>query len=391
MPKLPPYRDTVIQIPRNGIGAVSSLGLGQKDVLPLWFGESDVPTPAFIREAAKAALDDGQTFYTFSRGLPQLRAEIQAWTKRHYGAALEGERVSSPGSAMMSIQIALQLTVEPASNIVVVYPIWPNIFNAIRTIGAEPRFQRLGRDARSGRWSLDLDALFARCDGQTKAIFVCSPGNPTGWIMPAGQQRELLDFSRKRGIAIISDEVYSPLVIDERAPSFVNLATDEDAVFIVHSFSKAWAMTGWRIGWLIHAKALEPWIAELANIDNTGSATFAQYGAVAALRDGDPFIVEMADRCRAGRAVVDRFLAGQNRIRWIRPEGAFYGFLEIDGMTDSLDFAKRLLKDHRVGVAPGMAFGPEGDAENDRHIRICFAQDAGRLVEGLEKLGRAVK
>lgn len=392
MTLLPPFRDAVISIERNGIGRVSALGLGHPDVIPLWFGESDLPTPPFICDAAKRALDDGKTFYTFSRGIPQLRASIKDWTARHYGVRLDEERISVPGSSMMCVNIALQLCLNAGDNAVIVAPIWPNIFNVVRQMGAEPRLVRLDPPGTGPAWSLDLDRLFSACDARTRAIFVCSPGNPTGWMISRAEQQSILDFARSRGICIVSDEVYGPLVYDRPHESFAAIADDEDPVFTINGFSKAWAMTGWRAGWLVHPKRVGNWIAELANIDNTGVATFVQWACMAALSKGpgDQFIGEMVARCRAGRHTVEHIVAQSPRLRWAKPDGAFYGFLAVDGVADSLAFASDLVQRHRVGVAPGMAFGL-GDPRNENFIRICFAQDQKLLEEALGRIAAALR
>ena len=389
-PPMTAIRDTILKLDRNGIAAVSTKGLGKRDIIPLWFGESDVVTPPFIREGAKKALDDGRTFYTFARGITELREAIAAWTTRQSGRTLDPERVTVPGAAMMGVQIALQCVCEAGDNVAIVAPMWPNIFQAVRGLGAEPRFVRLRGGSADQPWILDLDQLFAACDRRTKAIFFASPSNPTGWIMRVEEQRAVLEFARKRGIAIISDEVYTPIVFDVVAPSFAALAEDEDDVFIVNSFSKAWAMTGWRVGWLIHPLKLRVQMAEMSAYNNTGATTFAQYGALAAIRDGDEFIGFMRDMSRKGRDIVEAFLKTQNRMSWSKPEGAFYGFIAIDGMTDSMAFAKRLLGEAKVGVAPGRAFGAVDDADNDRFIRICFAQSAKLLEEALGRIAKVL-
>jgi aspartate/methionine/tyrosine aminotransferase len=267
---------------------------------------------------------------------------------------------------------------------------WPNIFQAVRGAGAEPRFVRLAGGANGEPWTLDLDRLFAAADKRTKVIFWASPSNPTGWIMSEREQRAILDFARKRGIAIISDEVYTPIVYDTPAPSFAAIAEPEDDVFIVNSFSKAWAMTGWRVGWLIHPRRVGDQMAELAAYNNTGSAVFAQYGALEAITKGDGFVKFQLERCRNGLALVEKFIASQNRISWSKPAGAFYGFLAVEGMTDSIAFAKKLLEEVKVGVAPGIAFGPKTDRDNDRFIRICFAQAPDRLAEALARVAKAI-
>jgi aspartate/methionine/tyrosine aminotransferase len=390
-----PVRATIAQLEPNGIGQVAMLGLGDPNVIPLWFGESDLVTPAFIREAAKAALDEGRTFYTGSRGIVPLREAIHAYHARTLNTDVAVERITVPGAAMLAVVTALQCVVETGDDVVCVSPVWPNIFQAAKMTGAEIRFCRLEEqwDMSPPGWRLDLEKLFAACGKRTKAIFIASPGNPTGWIMSRDEQRAVLEFARKRGIAILSDEVYGTLIYDgaKHAPSFLEIAEPDDAVFVINSFSKPWAMTGWRVGWLVHPQSLDRQMYVMSAANNTGATTFAQWGALAALSlRGDAFRGEMQARCRTGRDVVEKFLRTQNRIRWIRPEGAFYGFLQIEGLKNSLEFAKGLVHGARVGVAPGSAFGPVDDAISDGYVRICFAQDPKLLEDGLSRLGGAV-
>ena len=388
-----PIRPAIRTLEPNGIALVSGTALHDPDVIALWFGESDLVTPAFIREAAKKALDEGKTFYTNARGIPPLREAIRDFHKRTTGAHVALDRITIPGAAMLAVICALQCVIESGDNVVAVSPVWPNIFQAAEICGAEVKFARLRDDwgASPPRWKLDFDSIVAACNSRTKAIFIASPGNPTGWVMCHEEQENLLDFARERGIAIISDEVYGTILYDGRAhaPSFLEVAEPDDAVFVINSFSKPWAMTGWRIGWLVHPASLSRQMWMMSAADNTGATTFAQYGAVAALSsEGDAFRAEMLARCTAGKGVVQDWLATQNRIRWIEPEGAFYGFLQIDGLQNSLDFAIRLVREARVGVAPGSAFSYAGDIQADSYLRICFAQDANRVAAGLERMGK---
>jgi aspartate aminotransferase len=386
-------RSAIRNLEPNGIAKVSLLGLGARDIVPLWFGESDLVTPAFIREAAKQALDDGVTFYDQARGMKSLRQALCDYHKRVQGVDVAVERISLPGAATLAVVTALQCLVETGDNVVIVSPIWPSIFQAAQVVGAELRFARLKEDWSAGKWRLDLDLLFSLCDGRTRAIFVCSPGNPTGWMATREELQAILDFSRARGIAIIGDEVYGTLVYDGRphAPSFLEIAAPDDALFVVNSFSKPWAMTGWRIGWLIHPPALAEAMEVMTIANNTGPTVFAQHGAIAALSpQGDAFRAEMLERCRAGREIVQRFLDGHNRARWIKPDGAFYGFVQIEGLKDSLAFAQDLVRRERLGVSPGMAFGPSEERENESYLRLCFAQDPALLSEGLSRLEKGL-
>ncbi|HEY4124090.1 MAG TPA: aminotransferase class I/II-fold pyridoxal phosphate-dependent enzyme [Rhizomicrobium sp.] len=390
-----PIRAAIANLEPNGIGRVAMLGLGDPGIIPLWFGESDLVTPGFICDAAKDALDKGRTFYTGARGIMPLREAIRDFHRRTVKTDIALERITVPGAAMLAVITALQCVIETGDNVVCLSPVWPNIFQAAKMTGAKIRFARLEEewDISPPRWRLDLGKLFAACDARTKAIFIASPGNPTGWVMSREEQLAVLEFTRERGIAIISDEVYGTLVYDDAlyAPSFLQIAEADDAVFVINSFSKPWAMTGWRIGWLVHPQSLDQQMYVMSAANNTGATTFAQWGALAALSPkGDEFRGQMLARCRAGRDVVEDFLQGQNRIRWIKPDGAFYGFLQIEGLKNSLEFASGLVHGAKVGVAPGSAFGPADDAASDGYVRICFAQDPKLLSEGLSRLVGAI-
>ena len=390
-----PIRHAIQSLRPNGIGQVSDTALHDPDVIALWFGESDLVTPGFICEGARRALDEGKTFYTNVAGITPLREAIRAFHRRTAGADVALGRVTVPGSAMLAVVAALQCLIDTGDNVVAVSPVWPNIFQAAEICGAEVKFAQLVADwhASPPCWRLDFESIVAACDTRTKAIFVASPGNPTGWVMSREEQVQMLRFARERGIAVISDEVYGTILYDGRphAPSFLNVAEPDDMVFVINSFSKPWAMTGWRIGWLVHPLSIRRQMWLISAADNTGATTFAQYGALAALSpEGDAFRGQMLARCRVGRDVVQNWIASQNRIRWIKPEGAFYGFLHIDGLKDSLGFALDLVKKARVGTAPGSAFSFAGDTQADSYLRICFAQDAKRIATGLDRLGKAV-
>jgi len=381
-------RPDIAALQPSGLARIFDLGRGVEGLIPLWLGESDLVTPKFIRDAAIHALEDGKTFYINARGLPALRQAIAELHTRTTGVPVEAARVTVPGAAMLAVVSALQCVASTGDNIVVVAPIWPNIFNAAKVMGVEPRLVRLEEDWNAGRWQLDLERLFAACDGRTRAFFLASPGNPTGWTLSNDEQRAILEFARKRKIAIIADEVYGILTygVTQHAPSFLQVADPEDALFVIAGFSKPFAMTGWRMGWLLHPRSLENAFEVSAQTNNTGAPNFLQYGALAALSpQGDEFRAELLARCARGRAVVDDFLKRQNRIRWLKPEGAFYGFLQIDGLSDSMGFAEKLALKHRVGVSPGSSFGL-GDARDEAYVRICFARDADNLAEGLRRI-----
>ena len=371
----------------TGISEVAMTVFGDPDVVPLWFGEGDLVTPDFVRQAAEQGLKAGETFYTWQRGLPGLRAALSAYTERLYGIKCGPERISVTTGGMQAILLCCQLLLDPGDNIVIVSPIWPNISSATKLVRGEPKYVALDR-SRDGVFSLDLQKLFDAVDERTRAIFVNSPGNPTGWTMTSDQQRALLEFARQRGIWIMADEVYARLIYDHPvAPSFLEHATPDDALLVLNSFSKPWAMTGWRIGWLTHPAALGDQMAKLVQINTSGIPAFLQRGAIAAIDKGEDFIQQMVERCRAGRELVFQRLSANPRVTITRPEAAFYNFFSVDGVDDTMAFCKKLAKEYKVGLAPGEAFAAGGQG----NIRLCFASGAERLSKGLDRIEAAIK
>jgi aspartate aminotransferase len=360
---------------------------GDPDVVPLWFGEGDLVTPEFVREAAAKGLHDGDTFYTWQRGIPELRAALSAYTERLYGIKCPVDRLTATTGGMQAILLTCQLLLDPGDNVVIVSPIWPNITSAVKLVRGEPRYVALDRRP-DGGWKLDLQKLFDTVDDRTRAIFVNSPGNPTGWTMSSEEQHALLDFARKSGVWIMADEVYARLIYTRPvAPSFLELAGPDDPLIVLNSFSKPWAMTGWRIGWLTHPAQLGDDFAKLVQINTSGVPAFLQRGAIAALEKGDSFIAEMVERCRAGGELVFQRLSALPQVKVARPEAAFYAFFSVDGVKDTMAFCKKLAKEYKVGLAPGEAFGPGGQG----NVRLCFASGAERLSKGLDRIEAAVK
>ena len=378
-------RTSIQNMEHQKIGAVARLGLGNPDVIPLWFGESDVPTPGFIIDAAKKAMDNGFTKYGDQRGHPHLRAALKSYTDNLYNIDVDIDRISAISSGMASIMIAVQCLVNNGDNVVAISPIWPNILHTVEIMGGHNKFARLDLTERG--WTLDLDKLFATVDDRTKAIFIASPGNPSGWMASRDEQQAILDFARKKGIWIIADEVYARIVYDRSAaPSFLEIIEPDDRVFVVNSFSKSWAMTGWRLGWLIAPKDLSITLAEMNGYNNTGASAFVQQAGIAALTYGEDFIARMVERCRLGRDMMYQRLNALDAVNVVKPEAAFYSFFKIDGLEDSLGFAQDMVRDYKVGLAPGDAFGPN----NESFLRLCFANDTKLLSQALDRIEAAI-
>ena len=380
-----PIRAAMTALEPQLIAEVSQLALGDPKVIPLWFGESDLVTPEFIRRAAAEALRAGQTFYTHTRGIPSLRQALADYLSGLYRRPVATDRVSVTTAGMNAIMLVMQLVLEAGDNAVMVTPLWPNASAAVHIMGAEPREVTLERV--EGRWRLDLDRLFAAADARTRLLFINSPSNPTGWMMSREKQKAVLEFCRRRNIWLLADEVYDRIVYHgTAASSFLEIAEPDDPLFVANSFSKSWAMTGWRIGWLVAPPALGDLIGELIQHNVSGVATFLQPAAIVALKEGEPFIAEFVERCRRGRDIVANHLAALSRVRFIPPEAAFYAFFEVDGMSDSLAMAKRLVREAEVGVAPGAAFGKGGEG----FLRLCFAQAPELLERAMARLKKVL-
>lgn len=378
-------RPDIALLEQNGITGVAMPRLGDPSVIPLWFGEGDVVTPEFIRAAAKRALDDGDTFYVNTRGTIELRAAIRDYTNNLYGTSIDVERVSVPGSSMLGVTIAAQMALNKGDDALVVSPHWPNIETTYAVTGANVITVRQ-RETPSG-WQLTADEIIEVATPKTRSIFVNSPCNPTGWVMPREEQEKLLAFCRENDVLLIADEVYHRHFYQaDAAPSFIEIAEEEDPVVIVNGFSKAWAMTGWRLGWVITPKSQGTHWAIMSECFNTGSTVFAQRAGITALEQGERTVHALKQQYQQGRDLLIQKLGQHPHIDLCAPEGAFYAFPRIKGIQSSRTFAEQLLAEADVGVAPGYTFG----AGNDEYIRICFALGQDRLSEGLDRIVRFI-
>jgi len=357
------------------------------DVIPLWFGEGDLVTPAFIRDAAKAAIDDGLTFYIPNmRGYAPLIEALSTYQSAIHGRPIPVERSTIAPGGMQALYLALSLLVDLGTNVVYVAPQWPNIHNAIHLVGGEPRPVALGFDT---DWRLDLDKLFAACDARTRAIFLSTPSNPTGWTASREEMQALLDFSRRTGIWIISDEVYNRLYFDgSSAPSILEIAEDGDRVLAVNSFSKAWAMTGWRLGWLTHPSGVADQLAAMTQYANSGTPGIVQAAGAAALRDGEPLVAEIVGRIKAGLDLTyDRLAEIPGIILPEKPRGGMYAFFAFEGQPDARAACAMILEKSRVGLAPGHLFGTSSNA----FLRMCVCRDIAQIATALDRMVDALK
>jgi aspartate/methionine/tyrosine aminotransferase len=374
------------EAPESGIVEVFNYGRLREGLIPLWVGEGDLPTPAFIADAAARSLGDGETFYTYQRGIPPLRAAIAAYHERVYGRAFDPERFFVTSGGMAAIQYATRMAAGSGDEVVIPTPAWPNFAGAAAVAGARP--VEVPMTFGNAGWRLDLDRLFDAVTPRTRAIFINSPSNPTGWTATLDDLKAVLAFARERGLWIIADEVYHRFYYAGfRSPSCYDIAAPQDRILFVNTFSKNWAMTGWRIGWLAAPVELGPVIENLVQYSSSGTAVFMQRAAIAALGEGEDFIATQVARARAGRDIAVAGLRATGRVRFAEPEGAFYLFLSVDGEPDSRALAFRLIDEANVGLAPGGAFGKAGEG----YLRLCYARDAGQVRTATGRLAAWLK
>ncbi|KVS65128.1 pyridoxal phosphate-dependent aminotransferase [Burkholderia cepacia] len=373
-------RDVVHALRPSLIREVANAGFGVPDMLPFWFGESDRVTPDFIRDAATAALRDGETFYTHNLGTAPLRDAIAAYVSARHGATA-ADTVAVTSSGVSALMLAAQLLVGPGERVVAVTPLWPNLVEIPKILGARVECVPLGHG--EAGWQLEVGRLLAALTPDTRMLLINSPNNPTGWTMSRDDQQAVLAHCRRHGIWLVADEVYERLAFGaDGAPSFLDIASHDERVIVVNSFSKAWAMTGWRLGWLIAPAAVMGDLSKLVEYNTSCAPGFVQAAGEVALRDGEPFVRSFVSALRDAR---DHLVAALRTLPGVEvppPPGAMYLFLRLPGAADSLAFCKTLVREAGLGLAPGRAFGPEGEG----FVRWCYACDPARLDAGVERL-----
>ncbi|HSU42954.1 MAG TPA: pyridoxal phosphate-dependent aminotransferase [Casimicrobiaceae bacterium] len=381
---LPEARAGVRGLAGSKIRDIANAGMHDPDVLAFWFGEPDQVTPEFIRDAATASLARGETFYSQNFGIPELRAAIADYVGALHRPTA-ADHIAVTASGMSALMLAVEALVGPGDRVVVVTPLWPNLVEIPKILSADVVCVPLSFGA-SG-WQLDLERLLDALTPGTRALMLNSPNNPTGWTIDRRSQRTLLAHCARHGIWIVADDVYERLYYAEDiacAPSLLDIADDDMRVVSTNSFSKAWLMTGWRLGWIVGPKLLIPDLGKLIEYNTSCSPVFVQRAGVAALRDGEPTVDATRERLRRAR---NRLVDGLRTLPGIDvapPEGAMYAFFRVDGVDDSMAFCRRLVQEAKLGLAPGSAFGPEGEG----FVRWCFAASDGRLDGGIARLAR---
>ncbi|ANK90122.1 MULTISPECIES: pyridoxal phosphate-dependent aminotransferase [Rhizobium] len=370
-----------IAAPESGIVQVVNYARGREGLLPLWVGEGDLPTPDFISRAAMDALASGETFYTWQRGIPELRRALSDYYVRHFSLRLPAEHFYVTGSGMQAIQICVQALTSPGDEFVYLTPAWPNIAAALEIAGA--RSVGVTLQFEGGKWTVDLERVEAAITPKTRGLFINTPSNPTGWTATRKDLGDILALARKHDLWIMADEIYARYhFAGGRAASFLDVMEPDDKIVFVNSFSKNWSMTGWRVGWIVAPPEMGQVLENLIQYSTSGVAQFMQKGAVAALDQGDDFVAANIAKAARSRDILCDALIATNRVETLKPDGAIYAFLKIDGVADSRSAAIDIVDKTGVGLAPGAAFGAGGE----RFLRACFLRDPAQVAIAAERL-----
>lgn len=376
-------RQIIDRLPGSKIREVANAGLGLADVLPFWFGESDEPTPAAIRDAAIRSMNEGETFYSHNLGLPELRESVARYVSALHGE-VGAERIAITSSGVNALMLAMQALAGAGDEVVVVVPVWPNLTAQPAILGA--RVTRVSLSAHAGAWQLDMAKLLAAVTATTRVLLLNAPNNPTGWTLSPDEQRTILSHCRRTGTWIVADEVYERIYFrpgSRCAPSFLDIAQPGDRVVVANSFSKSFLMTGWRLGWLVVPPALVPAMGKLIEFNTSCAPVFVQRAGLAALAGADDTVAGLVTRLEECRDTLLPQLAALPGVQVATPEGGMYAFFRVPGYDDSMVFAKRLVTEAGLGLAPGAAFGDEAEG----WLRWCFAsRDPARLSLGVARL-----
>ena len=377
-------RQVIRDLEESKIREVANAGLGRSDVLAFWFGEGDEVTPDFIRQAAIDSLQKGETFYSHNLGLPELRAAIALHLSRLHGTVAP-DRIAVTSGGVNALMIAMQALLEAGDEVAIVTPVWPNLTAQPLILGA--RLKPIPLKPVAGAWMLDLEALLAAVTPVTRVLILNAPSNPTGWTLTREEQQRILDHCRQTGTWIVADEVYSQLFYEASpngcAPSFLDIASSEDRLVVVHSFSKSFLMTGWRLGWLVLPTAITHDVGKLIEFNTSCASVFTQRAAQVALERASEITPRVVAHLKSCRDTLVPLLQALPGVELARPAAGMYAFFRLAGYDDSLATAKRLVREAGLGLAPGEAFAPEAQG----WLRWCFAsKDPQRLVLGVQRL-----
>ena len=375
--------ETLKDIKPSGIRKFFDLLADMGDVTALTVGQPDFVTPWHIREAAITSLERGQTYYTSNSGLPELRREVSSYMKRRFDLSYDPSEVLITVGGSEAIDVAVRSLVNPDDEVIIPLPSFVCYEPIVRMAGAVPVI--INTKAENG-FKLTAEELSAAITDRTKMLVLPYPNNPTGAILEREELEALAEVIRERNIAVLSDEIYAELTFGKRHVSIAAIEGMAERTVIASGFSKAYAMTGWRLGYLCGPKA---WISQMTKLHQYAimcAPTASQFAAVEALKNGDKDIAEMCAEYNRRRVFICEGLR-KIGIPTLMPEGTFYIYPYIGGYgLSSEEFCERLLKEEKCAIVPGTAFGECGEG----YARISYAYSVKHIAEALEKIERFV-
>lgn len=374
-------RRELLAVPESPLVQIATLAESMPGSIKLCYGESDLPTPAFITEAAHRAALEGHTFYTHTAGYRELRETIAKKVNALHGVVCDESEVMVTVGASMAIFAAIRGCVGTGDNAVIISPAYAIYANGVTMCGAEPRFVPLAQ-SNSGFY-LDVEGVRAALDRNTRMLIVNSPSNPTGWMISGEEQRALAALAEEFDLRILADEVYERLTYDAPiAPSFARVVENKERLIVANSFSKTYCMTGWRLGWAQSSATLVRAMATGVEFMTSNASAPVQQAGIVALRDGDAHVADLRLHLAARRRQVVEALSAIDGVHLQQPAGGFFVFFTIDGVADSASFALDLLRETGVALAPGSAFGPGGEP----YLRLCFASSETTVRASLDRI-----
>ncbi len=372
-------------LPKSGIRKFFDLVNTMDDVISLGVGEPDFTTPWTIRETGIFSIEKGHTSYTSNLGMIQLRRAICDYVLKNYGVEYhpENECLVTIGVSE-ALDIAIRAIADPGDEIIYTEPCFVSYPAEIRMAHAVPVVVETHmKDA----FALDPKKLSEKITPRTKALLLNFPCNPTGAVMPREHLEEVARIAVEHNLLVITDEIYSELLYEGEHTSIASLPGMRERTLFLHGFSKAFAMTGWRIGYACGPREVIDAMMKIHQYSIMCASTVAQEAAIEALRNGEKFMHEMRDSYHERRNLM---VDGFNRIGLdcLMPKGAFYAFPSIQSTgLSSTEFAEQLLKEQRVAVVPGNAFGPCGEG----FVRCCYASSCEEILEAIERIDHFLK
>lgn len=381
MPRLSTH---ALSIPRSGIRDVFDRVERIPDVISLCVGEPSATAAPHVVEAACRSIREGLTKYTNVLGIEPFRNAVATYTADVKGLHYDPEtEIQAVDGATIGLYLALKTVLDPGDEVIIPSPFFTSYDAETLMCGAVPVTVALHPE---NRMQLDARDIEAAITPRTRAVIINSPGNPSGAVTPMDELERIADVCKRHGIWAISDEVYHPFVFEgdgAAAPSTAAVEGMRDRTIVVESLSKTFAMTGWRIGYLLGPERVIEQSSKLAELMHSSVNSTAQYAAVAALEGPQSQVTAMREDYRMKRQIVIDALAGCRALRMVPPQGAFYAFVDIRATGMDCDrFSRALLDEEHVAVVPGTAFGGAGEG----FVRLSYAGDADELREGVRRL-----